>query len=145
MPVRIILADDHEIVREGVKALLHRKGFQVVGEAADGLESVRLCEELQPDIAVLDLTMPLINGIDAGREILRNCPGTKVILLTMHTEERCVTAALEAGFAAYVVKSRAGSDLVQALNEISCGSSYQGSRISLDSVSCLRSYTPVGA
>ncbi len=123
-PVRIILADDHEIVRQGLKSLLELKGFEVVGEAADGQESIRLCKELQPDIAVLDLTMPLINGVDAAREILKDIPGIKVVLLTMHTEERYVLDALQAGVSGYVMKTQATSDLVQALNEVSRGSTY---------------------
>ena len=130
MPVRIILADDHEIVRQGLKTLLEQKGFEVVGEASNGQEGIRLCKELRPDIAVLDLTMPLVNGIDAAREILKDCPRIKVVLLTMHTEEHYVLHALQAGIAGYVVKTQAASDLVQALDEVSRGSMYVSSKVS---------------
>ncbi len=130
MPVRIILADDHEIVRQGLKTLLEQKGFEVVGEASNGQEGIRLCKELRPDIAVLDLTMPLVNGIDAAREILKDCPRIKVVLLTMHTEEHYVLHALQAGIAGYVVKTQAASDLVQALGEVSRGSMYVSSKVS---------------
>ncbi len=130
MSVRIILADDHEIVRQGLRALLEQKGFEVVGEASDGQESIRLCRELRPDVAVLDLTMPLINGVDAAREILKDNPRIKVVLLTMHTEERYVLDALQAGVNGYVVKTQAASDLVQALNEVSRGSTYLSAKVS---------------
>ncbi len=130
MPVRIILADDHEIVRQGLRALLEQKGFEVVGEASDGQESIRLARELHPDVAVLDLTMPLINGVDAAREILKDSPRIKVVLLTMHTEERYVLDALQAGVTGYVVKTQAASDLVHALNEVSRGSTYLSSKVS---------------
>ncbi len=130
MSARIILADDHEIVREGLRALLEQKGFVVVGEASDGQESIRLCRELHPDVAVLDLTMPLINGVDAAREILKQNPRIKVVLLTMHTEERYVLDALQAGVTGYVVKTQAAADLVHALNEVSRGSTYLSSKVS---------------
>jgi len=115
---RVLLADDHAILRDGLKAILREEGFDVVGEAADGLASIRLCEELEPDIAVLDLSMPVLNGIDAGREILKVSPNTKVVLLSMHTEDRYVLASLRAGISAYVVKSKAASNLVHAIHEV---------------------------
>jgi len=85
VPIQVLLADDHLIVRQGLKALLEREGFKVVGEAADGHEAVRLAQALRPDVAVLDLAMPLLNGLEAAREILRISPRTRTILLTMHT------------------------------------------------------------
>ncbi len=130
MPVRILLADDHKIVREGLKALLEQKGFSVTAEASDGQEAIRLASDLRPEVAVLDLSMPLTNGIDAAREILRDCPGMKVILLTMHTEERYVLDALQAGITGYVVKTEAASDLVRALDDVLHGSTYLSSKVS---------------
>ncbi|PYV11669.1 MAG: DNA-binding response regulator, partial [Acidobacteria bacterium] len=86
MALRILLADDHQIVRQGLKAILEREGFNVVGEASDGHEAVRRARELHPDVAVLDLTMPLLTGIGAAREIIQAEPKVKTVLLTVHTE-----------------------------------------------------------
>ena len=85
MAIQVLLADDHEMVRQGLRVLLEREGFQVVGEASDGREATKLCEMHHPEIAILDLSMPLLNGVDAAREIIKSNPRTKVILLTMHT------------------------------------------------------------
>ena len=97
MSLHILLADDHLIVRQGLKVLLEREGFTVVGEASDGREAVRLAQKLCPDIALLDFTMPLLNGIDAGRIILQTSPKTKIVLLTMHAEDHHVLQALRVG------------------------------------------------
>jgi len=130
MQRRLLLADDHEIVRQGLRALLEHKGFVVAGEAANGYEAIRLARELHPDIAILDLAMPLINGVGAARKILRELPGTKVILLTMHTEEPYVLDALQAGVAGYVVKSDAAADLAAAIEGVLQGATYLSSKIS---------------
>ena len=95
--VRILLADDHVVVREGLKSILRKAGFDVVGEASDGRAAVALCNTVRPDVAVLDVAMPLLNGIEAAREILRDRPGTRIVLLTMYTEESYVLAGLRAG------------------------------------------------
>ena len=116
MPTRILLADDHEIVRQGLKALLERAGFSVVAEAADGQEAVRVSREQCPDVAVLDFGMPLLNGLGAARQILRACPRAKAVLLTVHTEDHYVPEALQAGVKGYVVKTQAGVDLVRAIS-----------------------------
>jgi len=119
-----LLADDHLIVRQGLKVLLEREGFNVVGEACDGREAVRLAQELCPDIALLDLSMPLLNGVDAGRAILQASPKTKIVLLTMHTENHHVLDALRAGIKGYVLKTKAAEELVQAIQEVSLGKLY---------------------
>jgi len=124
MSLHILLADDHPIVRQGLKLLLEREGFAVVGEASDGREAVRLAQDLCPDIALLDLTMPLLNGIDAGRAILQTSPKTKIVLLTMHAEDHHVLEALRAGFKGYVLKTKASEELVQAIREVSRGNLY---------------------
>ena len=124
MSLDVLLADDHLIVRQGLKVLLERDGFTVCGEAADGREALQLAQKARPDIAVLDRALPLHNGIDAGRAILQNSPKTKVVLLTMHTEEHQVLEALRAGIKGYVLKSRAAEELVQAIREVSLGKLY---------------------
>jgi len=124
MSLHILLADDHLIVRQGLKVLLEREGFNVVGEASDGREAVRLAQELCPDIALLDLTMPLLNGIDAGRAMLQASPKTKIVLLTMHTEDHYVLEALRAGIKGYILKTKAAEELVEAIQEVSRGKLY---------------------
>ncbi len=121
---RILLADDHQIVRQGVKALLEQAGFTVVGEAINGRQAVELAGTLKPDVAVLDLVMPLLNGLDAGRQILALDAGIRVILLTMHTEEHQIVTALRAGIRGYLLKTQAAEDLVQAIRGILRGEVY---------------------
>src|SRR5439155_3585264 len=121
MTCRVLLADDHVVVRQGLKALLEREGFDIVGEASDGHEAGRLARELTPDVAILDIAMPLLNGIETGRAIARACPSTRTIALTVHTENHYVMAALEAGFSGYVLKSQAAAQLVRAIQEVSRG------------------------
>ena len=124
MPIQVLLADDHLIVRQGLKALLEREGIKVVGEAADGHEAVRLAQALRPDVAVLDLAMPLLNGLEAAREILHASPRTQPILLTMYTEDHYVLEALRARIKGYVLKTQAAEALVQAIREVSRGMIY---------------------
>jgi DNA-binding NarL/FixJ family response regulator len=127
MPLRILLADDHLIVRDGLKALLVREGMDVVGEAADGHEAVRLASLLSPDVVVLDLAMPLLNGLDAAQEILRAAPRTGVILLTMYAQDHQVIGALRAGVRGYMVKTQAAQELVHAIREVAAGRTHLGS------------------
>jgi DNA-binding NarL/FixJ family response regulator len=104
--------------------LLEREDFIVLGEAADGREAVRLVHEMNPDVAVLDISMPLFSGLDAALEISRTCTGTKVILLTQHDEKPYVAQALRCGVKGYVLKNQAAKDLVQAIHEVCRGHSY---------------------
>jgi DNA-binding NarL/FixJ family response regulator len=124
MSIRVVLADDHVLVRQGLKSLLEREKLQVVAEASDGQEAVRYSESLHPDITVLDISMPTLNGIDAVREMSRSCPKTKTILLTQHEEEQYIREALEAGVRGDVLKSQAANDLVQAIQQVSRGQFY---------------------
>src|SRR5258708_13784579 len=96
MPTRILLADDHARIRQGLRALLEKQGFQVVCEASDGQEALRSVEKTQPDVAIVDISMPMLNGIDAARELKKSSPKTKVILLTQPDEDAYVTQPLPA-------------------------------------------------
>jgi len=124
MPVRVLLADDHQIVRQGLRALLEREGLEVVGEASDGQEALRLVGAIHPDVAILDLSMPQLNGLDAACGVQQASPRTKAILLTMHVEEHQVVAALRAGIRGYVVKTQAAEEVMQAIREVSRGGIY---------------------
>jgi two-component system response regulator NreC len=130
MPARILLADDHALIRQGLKALLEKQGCLVVGEAADGQEALRSAEITQPEIAILDISMPILNGIDTARQLKKSAPKTKIILLTQHDEDQYVTEALRAGVKGYVLKNQAADDLVLAIREVSKGSVYLSPRIS---------------
>jgi DNA-binding NarL/FixJ family response regulator len=130
MPFRILLADDHLIVRQGLRALLERSGMEVVAEAGDGNDAVRLAEKHRPDVAVLDVVMPNLNGLEAGRQILQRTPATKVVLLTMQTEDHQVASALRAGIKAYLLKTQAAEDLVEAIKEVMRGNVFLSSAVS---------------
>jgi two-component system, NarL family, response regulator NreC len=124
MRCRVLLADDHQIVREGLRGLLEKAGHEVVAEAADGREVLRLARTLSPDIAVLDMSMPLLNGLDAAYEIQRIAPNVKTILLTMYSDKSYVLRALREGVRGYVLKSQASVDLIHAIQEIMRGDVY---------------------
>jgi two-component system, NarL family, response regulator NreC len=130
MTPRILLADEQVIFREGVRALLEREGFDVVAEASDGREAVRLATTLQPDVAILDLGLPVLNGLDATREILRAWPETRSIVLTVLADRQNVLDALRAGAKGYVVRTQAAADLVLAIHEVSRGAIYLSPSVS---------------
>lgn len=130
MSLRVLIADDHAIVRDGLKALLETDGIEVIAEASDGLEAVRQARELTPDVAVLDLAMPQMNGITAAREIAGVAPRTRVVLLTVHTERQYVIAALRGGVHGYVIKSQAAADLLHAIEIVTRGETYLSPSIS---------------
>src|SRR5256714_3568102 len=126
MSLRVVLADDHVVLRQGVRALLERHGLEVVAEASDGRAAVQVTRELEPDVAVLDIMMPLLNGIDAAQQIVEACPETQVVMLTALEQERLVTDAVRAGVRGFVLKTQAGEDLAQAIQQVSRGGVYVG-------------------
>lgn len=122
--MRVLLAEDHQIVRQGVRGLLEKAGHEVVGEASDGQEAVKLARTLFPDIAVLDVAMPRLNGLDTAREIRSLSPKTRTILLTMYTDKAYILQAMKVGAKGYVVKTEAADDLIRAIREIARGEIY---------------------
>lgn len=125
MRTRIVIADDHRMMRDGLKAQLSLSGaYDVVAEASDGVQAISLCQELHPDVIVMDLGMPELNGIDATRRVLEVCQGTRVLALSMHSEQRYVSEALKAGVSGYVLKDEAFAELEQAIDTILAGGVY---------------------
>lgn len=124
MTIRVLLADNHELVRQGLKLLLEREGLHVVGEASDGQMALQLVPKVRPDVAILDIGMPILNGLDAARELGKAAHRTKTILLTRHDEEQYVTEALRAGVKGYVLKDQVARDLVSAIQQVSRGEIY---------------------
>jgi DNA-binding NarL/FixJ family response regulator len=123
--LRILLADDHAVLRAGLHALLvAERDLEVVGEAADGREAVALAEELRPDVVVMDISMPIMNGLEATREIAARLPETHVLALTMHAEEQYLLQVLEAGGAGYVLKRSADTELMRAIRAVARGEAF---------------------
>ena len=129
--IRILLADDHNVMRDGLRLLLERQpGFAVVGEASDGRQVVALAEEHRPDVVVMDIAMPNLNGIEAARRIVAHHPKVAIAILSMHFDESYVIRSLKAGARAYLLKDSAKADLIQAIQAISQGKSFFSPRIS---------------
>ena len=130
MPLRILVADDHHVVRTGLRTLLEtRSGWLVCGEAANGREAVKKAAELEPDVAVLDVGMPLLNGIEATRQIRKASPKTEVLILTMHDSEAIVQRVLAAGARGYILKDDADRNLLAAVDALRQHKSYLSPRV----------------
>ena len=124
MSIRILLADDHAMLREGLRALLAGAGFSVIGEVSDGREALRRVQELAPEMVVMDIAMPGLNGIEAATTIRDRYPATKIVILSMHSSTEHVYRAFAAGAAGYVLKSAAGAELIGAVRAVHAGRRY---------------------
>ncbi len=123
--INIMLADDHPIVRQGLRALLEsEQNFHLVGEAGDGLEAVRLAIRLKPDVLITDVMMPGLNGLEVTRQVTKSLPQTKVVILSMYTDDSYVLEALKNGATGYVLKDSQATDLIQAIREVAAGRRY---------------------
>ncbi len=129
--IRILLADDHNIMRDGLRLLLERQAdFEIVGEASDGRQAIALAQELQPDIAIMDIAMPDLNGIEATRRIMESRPRTGVIILSMHYDESYVIRSLKAGARGYLLKDSVRADLIAAIRAVMQAKTYFSPKIS---------------
>jgi DNA-binding NarL/FixJ family response regulator len=129
--LKVLLVDDHALVRRGFRRMLEDEPtFQVVGEASDGLEAVKLAEQLHPAVIVMDCALPQINGIEASRRILAKLPGTAILMLSMHSEDTLVRQAMEAGVRGYVLKNAMDLDLIDAIQKVAAGKTVIDSQIS---------------
>ncbi|HET9326024.1 MAG TPA: response regulator transcription factor [Candidatus Eisenbacteria bacterium] len=135
--LRVLLADDHPVVREGLRALLECHGLSVVAEAENGREAVELARTTQPDVAVLDIGMPELNGLDALRAIRRESPHLRAVLLTIHDDDAYVMEGRRLGALGFVLKSEAGSELLNAVQAVAAGRTYLSPRLSSEVVEAL--------
>ncbi len=130
MTIKILLADDHTIIRDGLRSLLEKEpDLEVIAEAATGTEAVKLALELNPDVIVMDISMPDMNGIDATREIFVNSPGVRILALTMESDRRFIVEILKAGATGYLLKDSAFSELATAIRTVYSGETYLSSKV----------------
>ncbi len=131
--IRVIIAEDHAVVREGTRELLDREeDIEVIGEAANGAEAVALVEGLNPDVAILDISMPVVSGLEAARELKKTGSHAKIIFLTVHEESDFVRESFASGGSGYVIKPRLGTDLALAIQEVLAGRSFISPPLSLN-------------
>lgn len=130
MAISVVLADDHTVVRDGLRLLLEASGdIRVIGEAADGRSAVRRVKRLQPDIVLMDIAMPELNGIEATSRIRETCPRTRVIVLSMHDSKEYIHRALKAGASGYLLKDSAGKEVVKAVRQVITGHYYLSEKV----------------
>jgi DNA-binding NarL/FixJ family response regulator len=128
--LRVLVADDHEVVRKGLKSILEEQsGWVVAGEACDGRQAVEQAKALQPDVSVVDVSMPRLNGLEATRQMLKNDPSSKVLILTMHESDPLIREVLDAGARGYLLKSDAGRELINAVDAIRMNKTYFTTRV----------------
>jgi DNA-binding NarL/FixJ family response regulator len=131
MTYHVLLVDDHKIMRDGIKAILkHSDEFVVAGEAENGADAVQFCKKSRPEIVLMDIGLPGLNGIEATTEILRHCPETRVIILSMYDDEHSVVSAIRSGARAFVLKKASDNDLLDALRTVAKGGSYLSPQVS---------------
>lgn len=131
MSIRLFLVDDHTMIREGLKMLLgSQKDIEVIGHAANGRSAVKEIQELQPDIVIMDISLPDLDGIEAARQVFSRCEKTKVIIFSMHSSKEHVTRALQAGVHGYVAKESAGTEIIQAVRNVQAGKTFISPMIS---------------
>jgi DNA-binding NarL/FixJ family response regulator len=119
LAVSLLIADDHEVVRRGIRALIQEQpGWEIVAEVKDGRDAVAKADQFKPDVAILDIIMPSLNGLDAAKQIGKISPGTKILILTMHQSDQLIHKILDAGARGYVLKTDAGRDLITAVNAL---------------------------
>jgi DNA-binding NarL/FixJ family response regulator len=130
MPITIFLADDHPIVLDGLRLILNQQtDMTIVGEAENGRDAVRRVSHLQPDIVIIDITMPELNGVEATRQIRRQCPATRVIVLSIHATSQHVTQALAAGASGYLLKGGLSSEVITAIRAVHAGQTYLSQKV----------------
>ncbi len=130
MEIKVFLSDDHTIVRDGLKALMEgEKNISVIGQADNGRDAVQQVQKLEPDIVIMDIAMPGLNGIEATLQILESCPSTRVIILSMHSGKEHISRALQAGAQGYLLKESAGQEVVTAVKSVCSGKRYMSNRI----------------
>ncbi|MBF0226425.1 MAG: response regulator transcription factor [Desulfobacterales bacterium] len=130
MTIKVLIADDHDIIRDGLKALIDKKsGMEVIAEAKNGRQAVQLAVKLKPDVIVMDISMPELNGIDASRQIMSELPSTKIIALSIHTQKRFVVGMFKAGVSAYLPKYSASEELFNAISTVMKGQIYISPKI----------------
>jgi two-component system, NarL family, response regulator NreC len=129
MKIKVLLADDHKIFRDGLRTLIEKEGMEVVGEAENGRKAIKLAEKLMPSMIIMDVSMPDMNGIEATRKIIAAMPAVKIIALSMHSDRRFVLGMLEAGASGYLLKDCAFGELANAIQQVSTGNTYLSPKI----------------
>src|SRR5687768_4926263 len=123
--ISVLLVDDHTVVRQGLRALLKsEEDIEVVGEAENGRQAVQMVRKSPPDVVVMDVAMPLLNGLEATRQVLKGSPGTRILVLTSYSDDDCVQQLTEAGVSGYLIKQTAANDLVKAIREVQKGNAF---------------------
>jgi DNA-binding NarL/FixJ family response regulator len=131
MPYGVLLVDDHKIMRDGIKTILERSNeFRVIAEAESGVDAVQIARKIHPDMVLMDIGLPGMNGIEATTEIVRHCPSTKVVILSMYDDENSVVSAIRSGARAFILKKASSGDLLDALRAVAKGGSYLSSQVS---------------
>jgi DNA-binding NarL/FixJ family response regulator len=131
MSYDVLLVDDHKLMRDGIKTILERiSDFRIIGEAEDGSSAVQFCRKSRPDLVLMDINLPGMNGIEATTEIIRHCPQTRVVILSMYDDENSVVSAIRSGARAFVLKRASSSDLLDAMRTVAKGGSYLSSQVS---------------